>query len=63
MTKKSKHRVEWEVFSDASYFGLWAVRPVGDKDFDSPRLFHFVEQTDANEFKRLLDISSHAVKA
>ena len=61
--KKEQYRVEWEIFNDSGFFGMWAVRPVGDRDFDSPRCFHFVYEADAVEFKRLLDISSHAVKA
>ena len=33
-------KVKWEFYQDPSYFDMWAVRPIGDKDFDSPRLFH-----------------------
>ena len=62
MKKPNSHRVAWEVFPDPAFFGMFCVKPVGDRDFNSPRSFHFVESKDAVEFKRLLDISSHAVK-
>lgn len=62
-TKKIKNRVKWEVFCDKSYFDMWAVRPVGDKFFDSPRLFHFMDMADAQQFKVLVDKSYHAVPA
>lgn len=62
-TKKIKNRVKWEVFCDKSFYEMWAVRPVGDRDFNSPRLFHFIKQADAEQFKFLLDESCHAVQA
>ncbi len=62
MAKKIKHGVKWEMFEDASYFHLWAVRPVGDHDFNSPRLFHFFEQKDALSFYELFKKSYHAIK-
>ena len=46
---------------DAWNYDMWAVRPVGDKDFASPRLFHFVEKEDAEKFKELIEKSYHAI--
>ena len=58
---KSKFRVRWEVFLDVSNYCMWGVRPVGDKDFNSPRLFDFVDKEDAEKFKKLVEKSYHAV--
>lgn len=46
---------KWEVFCDLGYYDMWAVRPVGDRDFDSPQLFHFATQPDANAFAALAE--------
>lgn len=59
--KTTKVRVKWEVFCDESFYGMWAVRPVGDHDFLSPRLFHLPDKEAAEKFKRLLDKSYHTV--
>lgn len=40
----------WEMFYDESYYGLWCVRPDGDKNFNSPRSFHFFNKKDAEDF-------------
>lgn len=58
---KNKFGVKWELFMDESNYDMWAVRPVGDKDFNSPRLFHFIEKQDAEKFKELVEKSYHAV--
>ena len=58
---KDKFRVKWKLFMDAWNYDMWAVRPVGDKDFASPRLFHFVEKEDAEKFKELIEKSYHAI--
>jgi hypothetical protein len=55
-------RVQWEMFVDSNFYDCWAVRPIGDKDFNSPRLFHFFEKEDAEKFKELVEKSYHAVK-
>ena len=47
--------MKWEVFCDLSYFDMWAVRPVGDRDFNSPRLFHFASESDARKFAELAE--------
>ena len=57
----SKNNVKWEVFMDYSFYEMWAVRPVGDKDFNSPRLFHYVLKEDADKLKELLDKSHCAI--
>lgn len=44
----------WEVFHDPSYYGMWAVRPVGDRSFDSTFLFHFAAEADARVFVALI---------
>jgi hypothetical protein len=59
--KKIQSRVKWEIFADPSFYDMWAVRPTGDHAFNSPRLFHFMDLTDAAAFKVLLDKSYHAV--
>jgi hypothetical protein len=53
--------IKWEIFMDDVLYGMWAVRPVGDKDFNSPRLFHFVKEQDAKQFKELAEKAHIAV--
>jgi hypothetical protein len=60
---KTTMRAKWELYSDPSYYEMWAVREVGDRDFNSPRLFHFATQDEAEQFKALLDKSYHAVRS
>jgi hypothetical protein len=62
MPKKPQVRTEWECFQDESYYDCWAVRPIGDHDFLSPRLFHFVEKADAELFRELINKSYHAAR-
>lgn len=45
----------WELFCDPGYYDMWAVRPVGDKDFNSPQLFHFATSAEAEAFKALAE--------
>jgi hypothetical protein len=52
---KVKTNVEWETFCDDSFFHMFAVRPVEDKSFGSPRLFHFLFKEDAEKFKSLIE--------
>jgi hypothetical protein len=52
--------MEWESFFDESYYDMWAVRPVGDTNFNSPRLFHFDRKDDAEKFKELCEKASVA---
>lgn len=52
--------IEWELFRDDFYYDMWAVRPVGDRDFHSPRLFHLSMKADAENLKSLLSQSKCA---
>jgi hypothetical protein len=61
MDMKDKYSVKWEMFQDKAFHDLWAVRPIGDRDFNSPRLFHFMYEEEAKEFKRLVELSHHSV--
>lgn len=45
--------IDWEVFHDPAYYDMWAVRPVGDTDMNSPQLFHFAVERDAQRFAEL----------
>ncbi len=47
--------LEWETFHDVSYYDLWAVRPIGDKDFNSPRLFHLNLKNEAEKLQEYLN--------
>lgn len=47
--------MKWELFLDESFYEMWAVRPEGDKDFNSPRLFHFGTKEEAQVFKDLAE--------
>jgi hypothetical protein len=46
---------KWEYFFDEAYFQLWAVRPVGDKDFNSKSLFHVVSKEEAERLCNTLN--------
>lgn len=45
----------WEMFEDDGYYGMWAVRPKGDRGLNSPQLFHFTRREDAEDFKALAE--------
>lgn len=60
--KRPKLNEKWEIFMDKNYFDFWAVRPKNDKDFNSPRLFHFAFKEDAEMFLKLVEKSYHAIK-
>ena len=49
--------IKWETFTDESYHNMVAVRPVGDTDFNSPRLFHFIFPENAEKFKLLAEMA------
>ena len=51
----------WELFEDFSFNGMYAVRPLGDFDLNSPRLFHFAQKADAEKFKELAE-KAHVAK-
>lgn len=45
----------FELFCDESYYDMWCVRSIDDTRFESPMSFHFVEEGDAKDFKRLIE--------
>lgn len=47
----------YELFCDVSYYDMWCVRCKTDRRFDSPLSFHFMKKTDAEEFKRLIEVA------
>lgn len=60
----STHRnPRWEIFFDRAFYDMWAVRPIGDKTFSSPMLFHFGKKEDAEQFKALAEKAHCAVMA
>jgi hypothetical protein len=44
--------MNWETFCDASYYDLWAVRPVGEKRWGC--VFHLNSREEAEGLARLL---------
>lgn len=57
MSKEPKKRPEYEMFMDVSYFDYWCVRNKDDRRFCSPTNWHFLKKSDAEEFKRLLELA------
>lgn len=55
--------VQWECFCDAAYWDMWAVRPVGDRDFSSPQLFHVANEVRAMQLVALLNEAVCPVRA
>jgi CMP-2-keto-3-deoxyoctulosonic acid synthetase len=53
--------MKWECFIDEAYYGMYAVRPEGDKSFCSPRLFHMIEKEEAEQLRVLLNKALVAV--
>lgn len=49
--------MKWEIFCDTSYYDLWCMRPVGDKDFNSPLSFHFAKKEDAEALLEIVNKS------
>jgi hypothetical protein len=52
--------MNWEIFLDPSYYNMWCVRPIGDKDLNSPNLFIFALKDDAQKFKELAEKATFA---
>ncbi len=50
--------IEWETYCDEGYFHLYAVRPVGDMDFGSQKLFHVQTYEEAQTLCHLLNTYS-----
>jgi hypothetical protein len=53
--------MRWEMFEDHGYYGMWAVRPIGDTRFSSPQLFHFATKAEAESFRDLAGKAKVAV--
>ena len=51
---------EWEMYNDTSYYHMWDVRYIYDRDYNSPRLFHFYKEKDAKHFLELVLKSNYA---
>ena len=45
---------EWEVFQDESYYDMWCVREVHDRNFNSFTSFHFTTKEKAEIFLGLV---------
>ena len=59
--KKMISNVEWVLVLDSSFYDMFCVHPRGDRDFNSPRRFHFVFKDDAEKFKELIEKSHCSV--
>jgi hypothetical protein len=46
---------KWEYFQDPSYYDMYAVRPIGDKEFNSKLLFHVTNESEASRLAELLN--------
>ena len=46
---------KYEIFKDISYYDMWCVRDVSDRDFNSRTSWHFDLEDEAKEFLRLLN--------
>lgn len=61
MSKKTNTNVDWILFDDDSFFNMFCVCPKNDKNFNSPRRFHFIFKEDAEQFKLLIEKAHCAV--
>ena len=48
----------WELFHDISYYGMYCVRFINDRKFNSQTSFHFITKNEAEIFIKLLEKSS-----
>lgn len=55
--------INWEIYCDRLFYNIWAVRPVGDTDFNSLRLFHMTTRNKAEALQTLLSEAHCAVPA
>jgi len=46
---------KWETFCDKSYFDTQAVRRKDDKDFNSPYIFHLLNEKETERLCELLN--------
>jgi hypothetical protein len=54
---------KWESFCDEGYYGLWAVRPVGDRSFKSQQLFHVQSKAESDALRETLDTITRQLEA
>jgi hypothetical protein len=54
---------EWEVFCDSVFYDMWAVRPKGDKNFNSPLLFHVASKGEAERLKESLEDYENSIRS
>lgn len=45
---------EWEYFVDESYYHMWCVRLVDDRDFNSKNNYHFMSKQQMKQFIKIL---------
>lgn len=45
----------WETFCDIGYYDMWAVRQIGDRSFNSQRLFHVQSKEEGEALRDLLN--------
>ena len=55
---KDRRGREWESFVDMSYYDMTCVRVFGEREFNNDLSFHFDTSKQANEFIKLLKVSS-----
>lgn len=55
VSRPQPQNVEWEFFTDAAYWDMCAVRHIGDKDFNSPNLFHVSNLKEGERLASLLN--------
>lgn len=53
--KQEPQKVDWEFFTDGAYWDMCAVRPIGDKSFNSPNLFHVSNLKEGERLASLLN--------
>lgn len=53
----------WEYFIDESYYSMYAVRKIGDKDFNSEALFHVCGKMEAQHLCAYLNVLSARLNA
>ena len=52
--------MKWETFSDASYYDMWCVRPVGERNFGHG--FHLMNGDEAKGLCELLEAQAAEIK-
>ena len=52
---RSVYKRTYKMFLDESYFGMWCVRDILDRDFNSRTSWHFASKEDAENLLNLLN--------